>query len=149
MNTETVKKVFPNYFKYFEMPTAAREQAILVYRACCTRKLDRGSFLSTYEENGFKNSVGADPEDPQEYCMSTSLTANAVRRFVVVDSKYQPPYILARGYTSPDCGLSCKTIDWKPKTKSKFHVDYWLYENAEPWKDFEAVNYEECVSKKE
>lgn len=31
----------------------------------------------------------------------------------------------------------------RQKSKSS-HVDCWLYENAEPWKEFDEVNYDEC-----
>lgn len=140
MDKGRVEKIFPSYFKYFEMPVAAREQEIEVYRACPTRKLERESFLNTYEQNGFRNSVQSNTDDPQEYCVSTYFRLNDIKRFVVIDSKYQPPWALAKGHTSCRWGLSCKTSDWKPKFKGS-HVDYWLYKKAEPWKEFELTDY--------
>lgn len=141
MDERNIRKVFPNYFKNFQLPSEAREQEIVVYRACRSHKLDKESFMNTYEENGFKISVGKQEDDPQEYCMSTCFRLKDIRRFVVIDSKFQPPLSLAKGKTSGRNGVSCITKEWKPSTKSS-HVDYWLYENATPWEDFEMVDYE-------
>lgn len=132
---------FPAYFQNFKLPDAAREQCIDVYRACRTHKVERASFLNTYEENGFAVSVGKRADDPQEYCLSTYWRLRDIHRFVAIDAKFSPPHTLARGHTHPSCGLSCKSKEWKRCRNS--HVDWWLYEGAEPWKHFEEVSYEE------
>lgn len=74
--------------------------------------------------------------------MSTYAKLKDVSRFVVVDSKYQPPWALAKGHTTAKDGLSCATRDWKEKYRSS-HVDDWLYEGAEPWTAFGLVDYDE------
>lgn len=142
MNGEQMKKVFPAYFSNFQLPAAAKEQEIAVYRACRTHKLERESFLCTYEENGIRITAGGKEDDPQEYCMSTYAKLKDVRRFVVADSKYQPPWTLAKGHTTVKDGVSCGTKEWKEKHKSS-HVDDWLYEGAEPWTAFELIDYDE------
>ena len=142
MNGEQMKKVFPAYFSNFQLPAAAKEQEIAVYRACRTHKLERESFLCTYEENGFRITAGGKEDDPQEYCMSTYAKLKDVRRFVVADSRYQPPWTLAKGHTTVKDGVSCGTKEWKEKHKSS-HVDDWLYEGAEPWTAFELIDYDE------
>ena len=142
MNGEQMKKVFPAYFCNFQLPAAAKEQKIAVYRACRTHKLERESFLCTYEENGFRIKVGGKEDDPQEYCMSTYAKLKDVRRFVVADSKYQPPWTLAKGHTTVKDGVLCGTKEGKEKHKSS-HVDDWLYEGAEPWTAFELIDYDE------
>ena len=141
MRDEQIKKVFPAFFENFQLPAEAKEQEIAVYRACRTRKLERESFLCTYEENGFRITADGKEDDPQEYCMSTYAKLKDVSRFVVVDSKYQPPWALAKGHTTAKDGVSCATKDWKECKSS--HVDDWLYEGAEPWTAFELVDYDE------
>lgn len=146
MTIEEMQKRFPCYFKNFNynIPPAAIEQEFVVYRACKTRNIEKASFLNTYEENGKNVISGCSLEDPQQYCLSTYTKLKDIKRFVVVTGKYNPPFALAKGITSPTCGLSCKTSDWKATKNS--HVDWWLYSNAEPWKHFELVDYEKEVS---
>lgn len=140
MCPETIRKIFPGYFENFEMPSAAVEQKIEVYRACPTGKIEKDSFLNTYEQNGFKNSVGMSKDDPQEYCLSTYIRLKDVRRFVIIDSKFQPPWKLAKGHTTEEDGLSCRSKEWKRCRNS--HVDWWLYLDAKPWLAFEETTYE-------
>ena len=141
MDVNTIQKVFPEYFKNFQMPEVAKEQEIEVYRACRTGKIEKDSFLNSFEENGYCISADGSIDDPQEYCLSTYYKLKDVKRFVVVDSKFQPPWLLAKGTTIKDAGVSCKTKEWK-QTKGS-HVDWWLYEGAEPWLAFEEKEYEE------
>ncbi|MBQ9521997.1 MAG: hypothetical protein IJR72_05445 [Oscillospiraceae bacterium] len=141
MTEQLAKKVFPAYFENFTLPETAQEQEIEVYRACRTRKIERESFLNTYEENSFKVPPDKTEDDPQVYCLSTYRKLRDVKRFVIADSKYQPPWALAKGHTTKVDGLSCETKSWKKKFRSS-HVDWWLYEGAEPWLAFEVTTYE-------
>ena len=50
MDVERIQKIFPKYFENFQLPEAAIEQEIEVYRACPTGKIEKASFLNTYEE---------------------------------------------------------------------------------------------------
>lgn len=140
MDTERIEKIFPKYFENFQLPETAIEQEIEVYRACPTRKIERASFLNTYEENGFRVPPDKDIHDPQVYCLSTAFRLKDVKRFVILESKYQPPWLLARGRTTKVDGRSCKTRDWKKHKGS--HVDWWLYVDAKPWLAFEETTYE-------
>lgn len=140
MDVERIKKIFPSYFENFRLPEAAIEQEIEVYRACKTRKIERESFLNSYEENGFKIPPDCDKNDPQQYSLSTYFRLNDIKRFVTIDSQYNPPFVLAKGHTTADDGRSCKSKDWK-KCKNS-HVDWWLYVGAEPWRAFEETTYE-------
>lgn len=142
MDREKAEKVFPAYFKSIELPSKAIEQEIAVYRACQTQKIERASFLNSYEENGFCVSPDMDADDPRQYSLSTYSKLKDVKRFVVIDSRYQPPWLLAKGHTTCEDGLSCRTKDWKEGYKGS-HVDWWLYEGAEPWLVFEGTTYDE------
>lgn len=147
MNKEQAEKKFPSYFKNFKMPIWAREQELQVFRACATGKVDRESFLNSYEENGFQVSQDGQEDDPQEYSLSTYTKFKDLKRFMTADSRFGVPFKIAQGITNPIHGISLETREWKRnlgiKSKSS-HVDWWLYENAEPWKEFNEVNYNEC-----
>ena len=161
MTEQLAKKVFPEYFKNFTMPETAQEQEIEVYRACRTKKIERESFLNTYEENGFKVPADKREDDPQQYCLSTYRNPRDIKRFVVADKDYQPleskqyprPWALAKGHTTKEDGLSCMSNTWKTyktqrKAQKDSHVDWWLYEGAEPWLAFEVTTYEEEIGTK-
>lgn len=141
MEIEKAKKIFPEYFKNFTLPDCARAQEIEVYRACPTRKVEKASFLNSYEENGFSLDAGSDASDPGEYSLSTYTRLKDVARFVKIDSRYQPPFGLAKGKTAIECGPCCATKEWKNHYRSS-HVDWWLYEGAEPWAYFDLIDYE-------
>lgn len=140
MDADKIKKVFPAYFSNFQLPETAIEQEINVYRACPTRKIEKASFLNTYEENGCQVPVGLKADDPQVYCLSTAFRLKDVERFVTIDSRFQPPLLLAKGHTTKHDGVSCETRTWKRCRGS--HVDWWLYVDAMPWLAFEETNYE-------
>ena len=142
-----ITKKFPLYFENFEMPEWAREQELEVYRACATGKIDEQSFLNSYEENDFEISVGGDPTNPQEYSLSTYTKYKDLKRFMKMDSRFGVPFVIAKGVTNPIHGISLETKEWKEKLGIKYkgsHVDWWLYENAEPWKEFEEVKADGC-----
>ena len=146
MDSTMLQKAFPAYFECFSMPECAVEQELTVYRACKTRKIERESFLNTYEENGFSVPVGLQSDDPQVYSLSTFEKPKDLHRFVCINSRFDPPWMLAKGITSAQCGVSCRTKAWQANKKKSSHVDWWLYENAEPWLYFKEVNYDEEVS---
>lgn len=145
MNKEQAKRKFPSYFENFEMPRWAREQELLVYRACATQKADHESFLNSFEENGHKISVGGKIDDPQEYSLSTFIKFKDVKRFMTMDSRYGVPFKIAEGITNPIHGICLETKEWKRKLGVKYkgsHVDWWLYVDAAPYMDFEVIENE-------
>lgn len=119
------------------MPKGAKGQRIEVYRACRTNQIERESFLNSYEENGWRCSPGAEQDDPGEYSLSTYEKPKDVRRFAITNSEFKPPIKIAKGFTEPECGLSQKTKERTGRRTS--HVDWWLYEQALPWKHFELI----------
>lgn len=147
MTKEQIAKKFPSYFINFEMPEWAREQELVVYRACATGKVDRLSFLNSFEENGFAVSAGGDAADPQEYSLSTYTKYKDVKRFMALDSRYGVPFVIAKGITNPIHGICLETREWRAKLGARCrssHVDWWLYEEARPWEEFEEVIQGEC-----
>jgi hypothetical protein len=145
MNNKQIEKKFPSYFENFEMPIWAREQELEVYRACATGKVDRESFLTTYEENGGHISANGDIQDPQEYSLSTYTKFKDVKRFMTIDSRYGIPFVIAKGKTNPIHGICLETKEWKRNLDIKYkgsHVDWWLYMESEPYKEFEVFKNE-------
>ena len=131
-------KKFPSYFDNFTLPEGAKEQKISVFRACKTQKVEKESFLPTYEENNFNHCEGNDSSDPGSYSLSTYEKPKDVKRFAATNRNFNPPFKIAMGFTEPVCGLCQRTKDRKPKHKSS-HVDWWLYENATPHDYFTLI----------
>lgn len=134
-------RMFPEYFEQFNMPPQeAREEIIEAYRACRTNKLERESFLSTYEENGFKFFCEDDQYDPSTFSMSVYEKPRDVKRFAVTNSDMRPPYAIAKGNTLPIYGKVLRTKEYKAGYKKSSHIDWWLYQDAEPYNDFELID---------
>ena len=145
INKKQIEKKFPSYFENFEIPKWAREQEIEVFRACATGKVDRESFLNSFEENGFEIEAGGRKDDPQQYSLSTYTKFKDVKRFMTINSRYGIPHIIAKGITNPIHGICLETKEWKKNSGQKYkgsHVDWWLYESAEPFREFEVYNNE-------
>lgn len=136
------EKKFPAYFSNFKMPEGCSEEAIEVYRACRTQKVEKASFLPSYEDNGFSVPEGKDPADPIVYSLSTYEKAKDAKRFL----KFQPKHLIAVGKTEPCCGPVQRTKDRIRKCKSS-HIDWWLYEDAVPYKHFRLIeDFESYIS---
>lgn len=150
--SERLSRIFPDYFKRFALPTGAREEAIRVYRACRSGKCDKESFLPTFEQKGFRYDETDDVEDPSLYSLSTFEKPNHIKRFASMTSDMQVPYKIAIGLTEPIYGLVQRTKERKAKSGS--HVDWWLYEGANPQEVFELIpdfenHLEEYIKKRE
>lgn len=152
-----LRKKFPSYFDRFELPEGAKEQRIEVFRACKTSKIDKESFIPTFEENGYSYLHNDDSSDPGVYSLSTYEKLKDIKRFAVTNRDCRPPYKIAKGITEPECGPSQRTKERKkernPKYKSS-HVDWWIYENEKPHQHFEliedfAVYYSDYIKKRE
>ena len=115
--TKRIEKIFPDYFDRFEMPAGAREENI--------------------KENGFALNPLADPTDPGQYSLSTFEKPTHVKRFAGAISDMKVPYQIAIGMTNPKHGVVQRTRERKKKSGS--HVDWWLYENATPYDEFEII----------
>ena len=140
---ERIKKMFPKYFDRFELPEEAHEESLRVYRACRSGKCDKDSFLPTFEEKGFRIEEGDDPKDPGIYALSTYEKPRDIKRFADMTSDMKVPYTIAVGYTDPAYGQIQRTRERKRKEGNRkyksSHVDWWLYEGANPHKVFELI----------
>lgn len=138
---DRLEKIFPTYFENFELPEGAKEQTINVFRACRTNLVEKESFLPSFEEKGYCYTDKDDPTNPSVYSLSTYEKPKDVKRFAITNSEYKKPFKIARGVTEPSCGPSQRTKEREKKRKDS-HVDWWLYEGAEPFKsgDFNLID---------
>lgn len=140
------ERKFPAFFELFGLPPQqAIEERIEVYRACRTG-IDAYSFRPTYIENEYGTAIEDKRDDPGEYSLSVFMNPKDVKRFMDVTRGYEPPYTcIAHGYTEPIYGVCERTAERRKREgrrKKTSHVDWWLYEGAEPWKAFEVYNLE-------
>ena len=137
-----IEKIFSDYFKRFKLrfklPSGAKEESIRVYRACRSGKCDRASFLPSFEERGFVLDPLANYDDPGQYSLSTFEKPTDVKRFAGVMSDMKVPYKIAVGCTNPRHGVVQRTRERTKKRTS--HVDWWFYENATPYDEFEMID---------
>lgn len=137
---EQLNRMFPAYFVLYNMPPEnAREECLQAYRACRTNKLERDSFLSTYEENECQFFDEKDKQDPSTFSMSVYEKPKDVKRFAITNSDIRPPYTIAKGETVPLHGKVLRTKEYKKNYRKSSHIDWWLYEGAEPYRDFELI----------
>ena len=139
MSNKEIEKKVPDIFKKYNMPPeGAREDEILVFRACRTNKVDADSFLPTYIEENYQFDDDEKNKNPGIFGMSTYTKAKDVKRFAITNSEYRKPLKIAIGKTNPRHGLIQPTKERDKKSKSS-HVDWWLYEKACPHEEFDLI----------
>lgn len=143
MDIDRLKKKFPTYFPVDKLPEEAKEEEIEVFRACKYGFCD-DSFLTTYEEcriYKFKPK-SYNEEDIGTYSMSCfediKDLKSVLRKHKNIFKEYKK-LVLSKGKTNFECGMILKAKD---KSDSGSHVDFFLYENAEPIKYFKVIKDE-------
>lgn len=136
-------KKFPSYFseisnKYgIELPPsdAINSPPLDVYRACKSRKIEKESFLNSYEENGFNAPFGRE-DDPSSYSMSVYTKLKDLKRFTKIrPPKYPQPCTIAKGTLDENMGK------WKLSDNRKnSHVDFWQFSDYPIWEKFKEVD---------
>ena len=135
-------KVFPSYMTV-DIPEGACEQTIDVYRICKTGTVEKGSFLSSYEEYEQRNDLDSlDLDDPGSYSVSGYEKRKDARRSLMFFTKKEPRAVPALGQTEPSCG-PCQRTRERIKGKKGSHVDWWLYCDAKPWISFKEVTFDD------
>ncbi len=142
MDIEKIKSKFPVDFPVDMLPDGAKEENIEVYRICRSGKIEPKSFLPTYlDELAHTKENENTTQDIGHYSLSTFENENEARRMFKFFRGKQPEAIAAKGITDSSCGLTQRT---KERTKKKgSHVDWWLYEGAEPHRFFCETSLEQ------
>ena len=135
---DELREKYPPGFPVEELPEGAREERIIVYRVCRSGKVDSSSFLPSYLDELAMTKENAEAEhDIGQYSLSTFFKENDAKRALKFFRGKQPNAVLAIGSTEPSCGLCQRTKERKKNAKS--HVDWWLYQGAEPHIFFQEV----------
>lgn len=142
MNIEELRQKYPPGFPVEKIPEGAKEESINVFRICRSGRVETASFLPTYldELAMTKENDGAEP-DIGYYSMSTFFKENEARKKLKFFRGKHPKAILASGCTEPICGLCQRTRERKGKT-ARSHVDWWLYQEAQPHTYFKEMELE-------
>lgn len=140
MKKEKAQKLFPLYMRHISLPDGAASEEAEVFRICKTGKVEKDSFLPTYEEYKMDDRIEElDLSNPGSYSLSVWEKKRDARRMHTFFSKKIPAVIVAKGITATECGMIQRTREREGKNK-KSHIDWWLYEDSEPHKYFEEVN---------
>ena len=149
-------KTFPAEFPVGVPPKGAREENIAVYRICRTGAVEPQSFLPTYLEPATKENSDAS-HDCGYYSMSTFEEEKEARKTLRFLRKYNPPAILSKGATAPECGWVLRDREMPDieelqecirdknikKLRKSSHIHWWLYEGAEPHLFFQSIEEKE------
>lgn len=139
MDIKDIEKKFPAGFPKEKLPEGAKEESITVYRICRTGAVEEKSFLPSYlDELSHTKENDGESEDIGFYSLSTYEKERDARRRLKFFRGKQPAAIAAKGTTDVSCGVVQRT---KERTGQKdSHVDWWLYEGAEPHKYFSKID---------
>lgn len=141
--------IFPDYFTQnaiAEIMLNGGKQSTNVYRVAKYGNNDDTAFLNYYEEisRGLKEPPKTDKRMQQLKDNIDQLSISCYEKYEDIEHYFNitlapthPERILLNGCTCPKFGLSQLTSIRKPN-KNNSHIDWWLFEGAEPWKIFKV-----------
>ncbi len=146
MDVEKAKRTFPCYkdergsviFDSTKLPKQAKMQDIATaYRICRNGIVDDKAFLPSYCDVHSKDMDLSDPSSFSTSCFE--CVREAKKRLAFFGSK-NPQAIIAQGYINSESGYTLRHNDKEPKPKKRSsHIDWWIYEEEEPWSYFKEV----------
>ncbi len=112
-----------------------------VYRIAASGKIEKSTFLSTFEENN-SDFVNRDLQKKKELGLDDYSTSffdkkKAALKILDLKKKYYDFPKLVKGKIRPCFGLSMKTIESKKRKRRKGHIDLWKYKNVDMSSFFE------------
>lgn len=131
---------FPENFEDQILPAGAKAENKSVYRVIKYGELNRKSFLSTYEEiqlGLIPPKKRMDPGNPGLYSTSCNQDYADAEYALKIFMRHHPRAFIAKGETEASCGLSQVTAERTGEASS--HVDWWIYDQAEPQRYFEEM----------
>ena len=131
---------FPQNFETDILPQGARKENKAVYRVIKYGAINRESFIGTYEE--IKRGLIPpkkimDLNDPGLYSTSCNIDYMEAEYATRLFMRHHPKAFIARGETEGTCGPCQVTSEREQRTDT--HVDWWIYEDAEPQVYFQKV----------
>lgn len=134
---------FPDNFETDILPKDAKEESKNVYRVIKYGKIDRESFIGTYEEiqrGLIPPKRIMDLNNPGIYSTSCNMAYEDAEYALNMFMRHHPEAFIAVGETKGSCGPSQLTSD--REVRDDTHVDWWIYENTEPQNYFKEVKNE-------
>ncbi len=138
-----ILRKFPVGFPIEKLPKGIKEEEIEVYRICRTGRIEEASFLPTYLDELSKTKENADIADPEigYYSLSTYEKERDARKKLKFFRGKRPDAIASKGITACSCGVVQRT---RERTGCKdSHIDWWLYDGAQPHKLFCQVQLDD------
>lgn len=141
MERSVIEKKFPSAFPVDKLPKEAKEECIEVYRVCETGKVEADSFLPTYLDVLVQTKENVDDEDIGHFSMSVyEKWKDIKKRYKFFKKRRFPEAIIAKGVTDCSCGPVQRSGERTGQKDS--HIDWWLYDGAQPHIFFEKVDLE-------
>lgn len=132
---------FPDDFEQKILPQNVHLSKKEVYRVMKKGYIDREGFFSTYEEIMRGLIPPGDklkrPNDPSLYSTSCNMELSDAQYILGILSGHHPAPVIVHGTIHPECGPWQLTSERTGRTDS--HVDWWVYDKAEPQMYFREV----------
>lgn len=138
---ERYPKCFPDNFETAILPKEAKKENKRVYRIIKYGIDNRDSYVGTYEEmckGLIPRKKRIDLTDPSLYSTSCNIEYDEAEYVLDIMMRHHPKAVIAMGETEGKCGPCQLTANREPDNHSS-HVDWWIYEDAEPQKYFQEV----------
>ena len=135
---------FPENFEKEILPEGAKTESKPVYRVIKYGSINRESFISTYEEiqrGLIPPKKRMNLNDPGLYSTSCNIEYSEAEYALNIFMRHQPKVFIAKGETEGECGPCQLTAERETRTDT--HVDWWIYEEAEPQMYFDEVEKSE------
>ncbi|MDC7291383.1 hypothetical protein NXH76_26740 [Blautia schinkii] len=135
---------FPANFEAEILPKGAKEENKSVYRVIKYGTINRESFISTYEEMQRKlipPKKRLDLNNPGTYSTSCNIDYSEAQYALNIFMRHRPRAFIAKGETEGSCGPCQLTSEREERLDT--HVDWWIYDEAEPQLYFEEVKKDE------
>lgn len=126
-------KCFPKNFETEILPKTAKNETKPVYRIIKSGILDRNSFISTFEEiklGLIPPKKRMDLSNPGLYSTSCNMEYSEAEEALELFMRHYPQPFIAKGETIAEFGPSQLTSEREERDDT--HVDWWVYDDAEP-----------------
>ena len=143
LSREEILRKFPVGFPVEKLPEGIKEAAIEVYRICRSGRVEERSFLPTYLDEVSKTKENEDIGEREigYYSLSTYEKKRDAKNKLKFFRGRQPEAIASKGRTDCSCGVIQRTKERKACRDS--HVDWWIYDGAQPHKFFCEVQLDD------
>ena len=137
-------KCFPDNFEADILTEGAKAENKSVYRVIKSGIINRDSFIGTYEEMQrglIPPKKRLNLNDPGLYSTSCNIEYSEAEYALNMFMRHYPRPVIAKGETVGSCGPCQLTSEREERQDT--HVDWWIYEKAEPHIYFHEVSSDE------